>query len=207
MPEKKERGPIERFLSVFSDIRGGEGANVLLMFANIFLILTAYYVLKVVRESLTIGGVELFGLGGDEIKAYLPAVMTVLLLGLLSFSGSVGVETIEPSIFAWVEELPVPEIETIESASTTAIEFSEEQNSPASAVFSQSSLVATVEPSINQELLSTPDEMNLSSTELAEYRFFVLNARKNPGPKSSASRLCTVGLPRYTATALLPCWC
>ena len=35
-------------------------------------------VLKVVREGLMIGGVELFGLGGDEIKAYLPAAMTVL---------------------------------------------------------------------------------------------------------------------------------
>jgi hypothetical protein len=77
MSEAKRRNPLERFLSLFTDIQPGEGANVLLMFANIFLVLTAYYVLKVVRESLTIGGVELFGLGGDEIKAYLPAVMAV----------------------------------------------------------------------------------------------------------------------------------
>jgi AAA family ATP:ADP antiporter len=90
MPEETRRGPIERFLSLFSDVRAGEGPTVLLMFANIFLILTAYYVLKVVRESLTIGGVQLFGLGGDEIKAYLPAVMAVLLLGVVPLYGAVA---------------------------------------------------------------------------------------------------------------------
>ncbi|MBW2274695.1 MAG: hypothetical protein JRG96_15615 [Deltaproteobacteria bacterium] len=90
MPEEKNRGPVERFLNLFSDVRAGEGANVLLMFANIFLILTAYYILKVVRESLTIGGVELFGLGGDEIKAYLPAVMAVLLMGVVPLYGAVA---------------------------------------------------------------------------------------------------------------------
>ena len=52
--------------------------------------MTAYYVLKVVRESLTIGGVQLFGLGGDEIKAYLPAVMAVLLLGVVPLYGAVA---------------------------------------------------------------------------------------------------------------------
>ncbi len=90
MPEAKRRGPLERFLSLFADIQPGEAGNVLLMFANIFLVLTAYYVLKVVRESLTIGGVQLFGLGGDEIKAYLPAVMTVLLLGVVPLYGAVA---------------------------------------------------------------------------------------------------------------------
>jgi AAA family ATP:ADP antiporter len=90
MPEQMRRGPLERFLGLFSDVRPGEGGNVLLMFSNIFLILTAYYVLKVVRESLTIGGVQLFGLGGDEIKAYLPAVMAVLLLGVVPLYGAVA---------------------------------------------------------------------------------------------------------------------
>ena len=75
-PDEGQRklNPLERFLKLFADVEAGEGANVALMFANIFLILTAYYVLKVVREGLTIGGIQLFGLGGDEIKAYMPAV-------------------------------------------------------------------------------------------------------------------------------------
>jgi AAA family ATP:ADP antiporter len=81
---------LERFLSLFAEVRSGEAANVVLMFANIFLILTAYYVLKVVREGLMIGGVELFGLGGDEIKAYLPAVMTLLLLVVVPAYGALA---------------------------------------------------------------------------------------------------------------------
>ncbi|MFQ5416231.1 MAG: NTP/NDP exchange transporter [Myxococcota bacterium] len=84
------RSPLERFLSLFADVERGEGVNVLLMFANIFLILTAYYVLKVVREGLTIGGIQLFGLGGDEIKAYLPALMTLLLLGVVPAYGALA---------------------------------------------------------------------------------------------------------------------
>ena len=84
------RTPLERFLGLFAEVRPGEATNVVLMFANIFLILTAYYVLKVVREGLTIGGVELFGLGGDEIKAYLPAVMTLLLLVVVPAYGALA---------------------------------------------------------------------------------------------------------------------
>ena len=81
---------LERFLGLFAEVRSGEAANVILMFGNIFLILTAYYILKVVREGLMIGGVELFGLGGDEIKAYLPAVMTVLLLVVVPAYGALA---------------------------------------------------------------------------------------------------------------------
>jgi AAA family ATP:ADP antiporter len=51
---------------------------------------SAYYVLKVVREGLTIGGVQLFGMGGDEIKAYLPALMALLLLGVVPAYGALA---------------------------------------------------------------------------------------------------------------------
>jgi AAA family ATP:ADP antiporter len=84
------RNLFERFLGLFAEVRSGEVANVVLMFGNIFLILTAYYILKVVREGLMIGGVELFGLGGDEIKAYLPAVMTLLLLLVVPAYGALA---------------------------------------------------------------------------------------------------------------------
>ena len=84
------KSAIESLLSLFAEVRPGEGASVILMFANVFLILTAYYVLKVVREGLTIGGIQLFGLGGDEIKAYLPAVMTVLLLAVVPLYGALA---------------------------------------------------------------------------------------------------------------------
>jgi len=88
--DAEQRTLLERFLGLFAEVRSGEAANVVFMFANIFLILTAYYMLKVVREGLMIGGVELFGLGGDEIKAYLPAVMTVLLLAVVPAYGALA---------------------------------------------------------------------------------------------------------------------
>ncbi|MBW2290903.1 MAG: hypothetical protein JRG89_14910 [Deltaproteobacteria bacterium] len=88
--DSERRTLLERFLALFAEVRPGEAANVALMFANIFLILTAYYVLKVVREGLMIGGVELFGLGGDQIKVYLPAVMTLLLLVVVPAYGALA---------------------------------------------------------------------------------------------------------------------
>jgi len=93
-PESNEpnekKSVLEVLLSAFAEVRPGEGKGVVLMFMNVFLILTAYYILKVVREGLTIGGIQLFGLGGDEIKAYLPAVMTVLLLGVVPLYGKLA---------------------------------------------------------------------------------------------------------------------
>ena len=41
---------LDRALRIFSDVRPGEGATVLLMFANLFLLLTSYYVIKVVSS-------------------------------------------------------------------------------------------------------------------------------------------------------------
>lgn len=78
---------LERLLQPFAEVRAGEGATALLMFVNIFLVLTAYYVLKVVREALTIGGVTLGSLQGDEIKAYLPAIMALLLIVIVPVYG------------------------------------------------------------------------------------------------------------------------
>jgi AAA family ATP:ADP antiporter len=86
----EERSLLERLLGMFAEVRPGEGIDALLLFANIFLILTAYYILKVVREALTIGGVQLFGLGGDEIKAYLPAVMMLLLMVVVPLYASLA---------------------------------------------------------------------------------------------------------------------
>ena len=42
---------LERFLRLFTDVRAGEGATALLMFANVFLILCAYYFIKPLREG------------------------------------------------------------------------------------------------------------------------------------------------------------
>ena len=45
-------GALDRALRVFADVRAGEGATVLLMCLNVYLLLVAYYILKTVREPL-----------------------------------------------------------------------------------------------------------------------------------------------------------
>ena len=87
LPVSEERGApkgvVERFLGLFAEVRGGEGGTVLLLMLNIFLILVAYYLLKVVREPLilTTGGT---GLTGPELKSYTTAGQAVLLIALVS---------------------------------------------------------------------------------------------------------------------------
>ena len=75
------RTPLERFLNVFTEVRHGEAASALLLALNIFLILTAYYVLKPVREALILAG------GGAEIKSYAAAGQALLLLAAVPFYG------------------------------------------------------------------------------------------------------------------------
>lgn len=66
---------LDRFLRLFTDVRGGEGPTVLLLGLNVFLILTAYYFIKPIREALILGE------SGAEVKSYASAVQAVLLLG------------------------------------------------------------------------------------------------------------------------------
>lgn len=67
-------GPLERFLGLFTEVHPGEGATALLLLGNIFLILTAYYIIKPVREALILAG------GGAEVKSYAAAGQALLLL-------------------------------------------------------------------------------------------------------------------------------
>ena len=76
------RRPLERFLCLFADVRDGEGLQLVLLAFNVFLILTAYYVLKPVREALILAQP-----GGAEIKSYAYAAQAglfVLLVPLYS---------------------------------------------------------------------------------------------------------------------------
>jgi AAA family ATP:ADP antiporter len=69
------RSMVERILSVFTEIHPGEGASALAFTFNIFLILTAYYLIKPVREALILSVP-----GGPEIKSYAAAGQALLLL-------------------------------------------------------------------------------------------------------------------------------
>ena len=68
-------GTLDRALRLFTDVRDGEGAQALLLAFNIFLILSAYYVMKPVREALILAQP-----GGAEIKSYAMAVQAVRLI-------------------------------------------------------------------------------------------------------------------------------
>lgn len=70
-------GLLDRLLRPFGDVRAGESGTVLLMLANIFLILTGYYVCKTVREPLILAG------GGAEVKSYSSAGQALALMGFI----------------------------------------------------------------------------------------------------------------------------
>ena len=69
----EERGPLDRFLRLFSDVRAGEGLTAILLTINLFLLLTGYLIIKTVREALILSE------GGAEIKSYAAAGQALLL--------------------------------------------------------------------------------------------------------------------------------
>ena len=71
-----KRTALEKLLGVFTQVRAGEGTSAVLLTLNVFLLLTAYYVIKPLRDSM-MAVME----GGPQYKSYLSAVMVVALLG------------------------------------------------------------------------------------------------------------------------------
>lgn len=67
---------LDRILRPFARVRPGEGGTALIMALNVFLLLSAYYVIKPVREAL------ILSTGGAEVKSY-SAVGQVILLAFL----------------------------------------------------------------------------------------------------------------------------
>lgn len=65
---------LERTLSIFAPVNGGEGNRVLLLALNVFFLLTAYYIIKPVREALILSE------WGAEAKIYTSAGQALLLL-------------------------------------------------------------------------------------------------------------------------------
>jgi ATP:ADP antiporter, AAA family len=72
---------LDRSLRIFGDVRAGEGQTVVIMFCNIFVLLTAYYILKVVREPLVLAT------GGAELKSYAAAAQAATLFLVIPVYG------------------------------------------------------------------------------------------------------------------------
>jgi AAA family ATP:ADP antiporter len=76
-------------LRPFSKVHPGEGVIATLMLVCVFLIMTAYYVMKTAREGLILAG-GTFGLGGDELKTYASGAMALLLVAVVPAYGALA---------------------------------------------------------------------------------------------------------------------
>jgi AAA family ATP:ADP antiporter len=76
--------PLDRVLRLFSDVRSGEGLTVVLLALNVFLLLTAYYFIKPLREALILDE------SGAEIKSYASALQAIILLGAVPAYGALA---------------------------------------------------------------------------------------------------------------------
>ena len=68
---------LDRSLSLFADVRAGEGITVALMVVNILVLLCCYSIIKTVREPLILLG------GGAEVRSYAAAGQALLLMGFV----------------------------------------------------------------------------------------------------------------------------
>ena len=76
---------IDALLRLFADVRAGEGARLFALATNAFLILTAYYVMKPVREVLILEQP-----GGAELKSYAYGMQAVLLMVVIPMYSSLA---------------------------------------------------------------------------------------------------------------------
>ena len=76
----------ERILQIFTEVRAGEGYTALLMFANVFLILCAYYFIKPLREGW-VAVSDISGLTKMEVRAYSSFAQSLLLLFIVGWYG------------------------------------------------------------------------------------------------------------------------
>ncbi len=80
--EEERPNALERILRLFTEVRPGEGRTALLLFASVFLLLCAYYLIKPLREGwIAVSGVT--HLSKMEVKAYTSFGQALLLLGLV----------------------------------------------------------------------------------------------------------------------------
>ena len=95
-PAEGPRGVLDRALAPFADVRSGEGAGVALLALNAFLLLTAYYLIKPVREALILGG------AGAEVKSYSSAGQALLLLFVVPAYGRFASRVNRVGLITWV---------------------------------------------------------------------------------------------------------
>jgi AAA family ATP:ADP antiporter len=81
-----ERRPsvVDRALRLFAEVKAGEGTNVVILAVNVFILLTAYSMMKPLRSGLLL--VE----QGPEFKAYMSAAMAFILIPVIAGYGKLA---------------------------------------------------------------------------------------------------------------------
>ena len=91
-----KRGLVERLLSPFADVREGEAASALLLTLLMFLVLSAYYMLKTARE------VFILSEGGAEVKSYASAGQALLLLAIVPAYSAFASRVNRAQLISWI---------------------------------------------------------------------------------------------------------
>jgi len=81
--------PVERVMRLFADVRPQEGLTSIILVANIFLILAAYYLIKPVREGW-LAVTDIAGFTKLEVKAYSAFVQGLMLVVILPLYASLA---------------------------------------------------------------------------------------------------------------------
>lgn len=89
MDTTRRPGPFDRFLRLFADVRAGESGTALLLGLNVFLLLSAYYVAKVLREPLILAGGHT-ALPPAQLKSYTATGATLLLAAVVPLYGTLA---------------------------------------------------------------------------------------------------------------------
>ena len=88
------KSPLERLLSLFADVRAGEGVGTLLLALNIFLLLAGYSLMKPARDGLILTE------GGAEVASYSAAAQAVLLMAVVPLYGWLGTRVVRIRLIA-----------------------------------------------------------------------------------------------------------
>lgn len=70
-------GALTRVLRIFGDVRPEETGTVVLMFANVLILMTSYYLLRTVRDA------TILATGGAAVQSYASAGMALVLMGFI----------------------------------------------------------------------------------------------------------------------------
>jgi len=106
------KGWLERFLSLFADVRAGEGATALMLAVNVFLILAASYLIRNARTVLVLTEGQPFGLTGAQQQAVLSGFMAIILIGVIPLYGRLA---------SYVRRLPLITLTTLFFAMNLAV--------------------------------------------------------------------------------------